>query len=112
MKKIVICLFIMLAINANAASEQLSGKTITKITAYEDFLFVYYTPSEPVSQGCDEDDNGTRAVIDNANNKSTEMVSAALTAATAGKTVTIGVQNCYGGNNDKYIKIYRIEVNF
>ena len=110
-KKYLLIFLIIISTNVIAASEQLTNKTITHITAYEDFLFISYTPSETVNQGCGEDNNGTRAVIDNDNDKSTEMISAALAAAAAGNTVTIGVKDCYGAN-DQYVKIYRIQVDY
>ena len=102
------CMLGMFSMNVFAVNEQLSDKTIVGIAAYDNFVFIYYSPIEATSQGCTEDSNGNRLYIDTTGVLGKNIVSAALAAATAGNTVTLGASGCVGD----FVKGYRIHVTY
>ncbi len=84
------------------------GKRITKVSTYEAEAVIYYSPSESNNQDCT---NTTLSAvkIDISSDLGRNILSTALTAATASKDVAFGIHGCLGGNLPK---VYRIDVEF
>jgi len=105
----VVLLNIVLAPLCFAGSEQIPiNQTITLIQAYDTFVFIHFTPGYPISQGCTEAYSRGQLVIDTSNDLGRNMYSAALSAATAQKTVGFGVLGCH----IERPKAYRIDIKF
>ena len=93
---------------ANAANKQISvTRTVTKISAYNNFVYVLFTPGQSNSQGC-TNSSTARVTIDTANEVGKNMVSTILTAAAAGKQVGFGINGCMHNSP----QVYRVEVIF
>lgn len=109
MKKLIPLLMLPLCLNTNAANETTHEVTITRIASYHNYAVLSFGPPFTHTQAnCLP--SKTRAIIDFEDGDITksEMYSLALAAATAQKTVTLGISDCF----DNHPKIYRVDVNF
>lgn len=104
----IIFLTMFLSFFTFADSEQIPlDRKITRINAYDNFVFIYFTPAYVDAQGCPNGGDVTVA-IDTTGELGTNIYSAALAAASTGKTVGFGINGCQ--NNRP--KVYRIDVGF
>lgn len=115
LKKIIllgVALILMLALSPGLAlsdSETITDRKITHITSYHGHAVVSYSPPFEDSQNCGGTST-TKAIIRYVEDTITrkEMYSLALAAASAGKTVNIGIFEC----DDVTPAIYKITVEY
>jgi hypothetical protein len=109
MKKTIPILLAFLSLPILAANEQVPiNSTITLIQAYDDYVYVHFSPEQSFNQGC-SNPSSKQVTIDTTNERGKNMYTAALLAAAANKVVGFGVRGCDNANREK---IYRIDVKF
>jgi len=92
-----------------AAAEQIpADKIIKTIHAYDNLVFIEFSPSFATNQGCTATDGSIKVAIDTSNNLGKNLYSAALSAAAAKKNVGFGVSGCHSDRP----KLYRIDVKY
>lgn len=106
----VAALVLSTAATGHAATVGLTGRTLTNIVAYDDYVILQFTPASETSvTGCAK---AHQAFLDLSNGKGQALYTAAMAAALAGKTVELKIR---GGVCDpawNAAQLYQINISF